>query len=48
MVVRMCIDQKSSYVVLYRGIKLWDCIRESVQWSTTKVKFKAQIKGIKL
>ena len=31
---------------LYRGIKLWDTISESVQRSTTKVKFKSQIKGM--
>ena len=33
---------------LYRGAKLWDRIPENVQRSTTKVKFKAHIKDIKL
>ena len=33
---------------LYRGIKLWDMIPESVQRSTTKVKFKSNLKGIPL
>ena len=33
---------------LYRGIKLWDRIPDSIQRSTTKVKFKHQIKGIPL
>ena len=31
---------------LYRGIKLWDTIPESIQRSTTKVKFKSQIEGM--
>ena len=33
---------------LYRGTKLWNCIPENIQRSTTKVKFKTQIKVIKL
>ena len=33
---------------LYRGIKLWDMIPESIQRSLTKVKFKRLIKGLHL
>ena len=33
---------------LYRGARPWDSIPENIQRSTTKVKFKAQMKAIKL
>ena len=33
---------------LYRGIKLWDMIPDNIQRSVTKVKFKQQIRAIKL
>ena len=33
---------------LYRGIKLWDMIPESIQRSLTKVKLKRLIKGLHL